>query len=296
VHAATVVQKLMAQVLHRYPFVSGCGTLANSKLARALVPPSSRIVYGKVDRFDCAVPLDDLVGRTIFLVGDLDPKVSWVTRRCVRPGDTTLDIGANLGVITLQLAAQVGPAGKVLSFEPAPFVGACLAHDIARNGLDHVTLFPYALGREAGTLALAVPAGNAGKATLVPEIATAGAVSHEVEIRVLAKVLAEEKVDRIKLMKVDVEGFEENVFQGLFDDLAAPRPEVIVFEENDAPRSTTFDLLRQNQYEIFGLPKRLMRVVALPEDHDAFLRAHDYVAVHEFASPHVRKSLNLPNS
>ena len=50
------------------------------------------------------VPLDDYVGRAAYFVGDLDRKISALIQRIVRSGDQVIDVGANLGVVTLHLA------------------------------------------------------------------------------------------------------------------------------------------------------------------------------------------------
>src|SRR5262245_47592751 len=94
-------QAVVASMTRWYPFFSGCGTLANHPLMKALMPPSSEMVWTRVYGGQVQVPLDDYVGRAAFLFGDLDPKITWVLRRLLKPGDFALDIGANFGVLTL---------------------------------------------------------------------------------------------------------------------------------------------------------------------------------------------------
>ena len=115
---------------------------------------------------DILVPLNDYIGKAAFYVGDLDRKVTEIIKRIVRPGDHVLDIGANLGVVTLHLAKLVGKGGVIHSFEPNPRVADLLIRSIERNGLENVRLHTCALGAEAGTLSLSFPGNNTGQATL----------------------------------------------------------------------------------------------------------------------------------
>lgn len=279
----TSLEKISAALMRRYPLKSGCGTLATSKLANWLVPPRPETAIGDVCGRKCLVPLDDLVGRSIFLVGDLDPKVSWVIDRYVKPADTVLDIGANLGLVTLLMSARVGLSGSILMFEPARDMLAFLKATIEMNDDLDVKLFPFALGRIEQTLTLSVPDHNAGRASLVPNTIEVAKENYDVDVKRLADVLRGENITSIDFLKVDVEGFESEVFAGLFDDPGAPRPRLILFEENRPEQSGLFDDLHHEGYAIFGLPRRFVRTVLVPEGHPDFLSCHDYIAAHSTA-------------
>ena len=100
----------IAKVTRLYPFLSGCGSLANHRLIDRLAGKPKREAWAEVEGGRLLVSLDDYVGRSAFYVGDLDRKVSAVVDRFVRPGDTVLDIGANIGLVSLRVAKRVGPA------------------------------------------------------------------------------------------------------------------------------------------------------------------------------------------
>src|SRR5688572_20988587 len=55
---------------------------------------------------------------SIYLLGSFEPATVRAYRRIVKPGQTVLDIGANIGAHTLPLARLVGPGGRVIAFEP----------------------------------------------------------------------------------------------------------------------------------------------------------------------------------
>ena len=293
----TLYQRALSRLFHCYPFLSGCGSVANNALANTLLPRIAKTVWARVGRYDCQVPLDDLVGRAIFLVGDLDRKVTWTINAVVEDGETVLDIGTNLGLVTLILAGRVGAQGRVLSFEPSPPVLAHLTSTLKRNHDLPIKLFQMGLGATPGTMTLAVPPSNAGTATLVGAKDISNSAHFEVEIGTLSSVLAAEKVEKVSLAKIDVEGFEAEVLKGLFCDSAAPLPQTILFEDHKPQASESIQLLKQNGYAIYGLPMRLLRMALVDENDPAFVGCHDFLAVHKTAPDHTfhKLSITRPN-
>jgi Protein-L-isoaspartate(D-aspartate) O-methyltransferase (PCMT) len=87
------------------------------KSARGLVGLGDRCEVTR-DGLRCDLDLSQAIDLTIFVLGRFEPSTVAAFRRYVKPGATVLDIGANIGVHTLQLARLVGPQGRVLSFEP----------------------------------------------------------------------------------------------------------------------------------------------------------------------------------
>lgn len=280
-------------VTRRYPLASGCGTLASSALAKWLVKPRAETAVANVRGRKCVVPLDDYVGRALVLFGDLDPKVTWVIDRYVQPGDRVADIGANLGLVTLMLGAKLGETGCILVFEPARAMLGFLERTLRLNADLNAKLFPFALGRSEDRLTLSVPGQNAGAASLLPGHVPEAIDSYAVPVRRLADVLREEGITALDFMKIDVEGFESEVLAGLFDDPAAPRPKLVLFEDNRPVGSQVFGMLAAAGYRVYGLPKRLMRPTLVPGTHPAFLSCHDYVAVHASADSARLRRLGL---
>ncbi|WP_204840041.1 FkbM family methyltransferase [Cereibacter ovatus] len=129
-------------------------------MAKVLCPPSADLVWADIRGIRCPVPLNDLVGRSMYLMGDLDPKLTWVIDRVLSPGDTALDAGANLGLMTALIASRVGEHGRVLAFEPSPLMQERLRRMKAANPGIPVELFPVALGRAQGESELRVPPGR----------------------------------------------------------------------------------------------------------------------------------------
>ena len=137
----------------------------------------------------------------------------------VGPGATVFDIGANLGFYAALFAAQVGPGGRVVAFEPAPRVFAKLAATIARNRLDQVVAVNCGCGSAGGEAVLRQVSPSTGTGSLV-----GGVLGGEtVAIRRLDEIpQARERPPG--LIKIDVEGFEPEVLAGARAILAEHRP------------------------------------------------------------------------
>lgn len=279
----TYRQSFMAAILRRYPLLSGCGTIANHDVVRRLAGPSDEVAWAAVHGgYLVAAPLDDYVGRAAFYVGELDRKITWVCRRIVRNGDHVLDIGANLGLVTMILAKLVGPSGRVDSFEPIPAMCDLIERAVERNGVEHVHLHRTALGAEAGELTLSVPHGHAGAASFLPELRLADQDELRVPVRTLSEVMAD-SATRVRLMKIDVEGFESRVLAGGADYFDRLPPEAVLFELYD-PDPVGNPVVRfhlDRDYRIFAIPRSNMRLRLRPLD--GTVRCHDYLALHRDA-------------
>ena len=287
----TGYERAVSALFRLYPLLTGCASLANGALSRRFIPLRSRAVWARVGSAWCSAPQNDLVGRTIFLFGDLDRKVTWVIDRVVGTGDTVADVGANLGVETLILAQRVGAGGRVISFEPSPPTLVHLERTIARNPGLPITLHKVALGAEPAELDLSVPISNAGRATFHHLTTEAGVKVFKVKVETLASVLNTAGAPRLALLKLDVEGFEALVLQGLFGPGTVVPPATVLLEEHSPADSPAFRLLKAQGYRLFGLPRQFMRLVLVAEGAAGFTACGDFVAVHDTAPASVTRAL-----
>nr|WP_284438334.1 FkbM family methyltransferase [Thalassococcus arenae] len=225
-------------------------------------------------------------------VGDLDRKVSWVVDRCLRPGDTALDIGANLGLVTLRMADRVGSGGRVHAFEPQDRLRRYLLQSLTRNGLEHVVLHAVALAAEPGELVLHVPPDNAGAASLA---GTEGA-GQRVPVETLDRLAAAFGPTPATLVKIDVEGFEGEVLKGARTVLETTPPHVVLLEEHRPVSPHYPDSLRflaERGYRLFGLPKTFLAVRLLALSDRPEHPMHDYVAISPGCPAHICRALGI---
>lgn len=144
----------------------------------------------------------------------------------LRPGETFVDVGANVGVYTLIAGRKVGATGKVLAFEPASSTCDALRATVAVNGLTRqVEIQECALGSEDGTAELYL-APTSGHNSLVPGLGTS-IHAQEIQIRRGDEVLRETQP---ALIKVDVEGWELDVLEGLTQILDTSRSTNLIVE------------------------------------------------------------------
>jgi FkbM family methyltransferase len=144
-----------------------------------------------------------------------------------------VDIGANAGHHTLFMARL---ADMVLAFEPFPALQTLIEEKIAINKLNNVRLLPFALGENDTEMDYYPGIGaNSGSGTFLPDAEKRKNVPHKLTIRRGDTLFDNLKVDRIDLMKVDVEGFEPSVFRGLREHIRRDRP-VILTEMSETSR------------------------------------------------------------
>lgn len=144
-----------------------------------------------------------------------------------KPGDVVLDIGANVGECALNFARNVGAKGRVLSFEPDPVVRAKLERNIALNSFANIDVLPFALGDRAATLTLSTPTSRNRGGNRIVEGA-AGNDHVDVQVVRLDDVVEQQKLDRVDLVKIDVEGYEVKAFRGAEAVIRRFRPTLFV--------------------------------------------------------------------
>lgn len=164
------------------------------------------------------------------LAGDLpEPVTTALFRSLLRPGDVCVDVGAHVGFLTLAAAQRVGRAGRVIAIEPQPYNCDRILINSQANGLENIVVVMAAAGEEDGFVRLHNQKRN-DKARLtlsgggVSDVATL----FEVPVVRVDSVARRHGLDRVRLLKIDVEGFEREVFAGARDTLAAT--ENVVFE------------------------------------------------------------------
>lgn len=170
-----------------------------------------------------------------------------------RPGDCVLDIGANVGDWTISMAARVGPLGRVIAFEPVPYLAETIVKTARVNRQSWVDVQQLALGTIDGTTEFSVERGNSGGSRLGR---IEGDFSHITvnTARLDSFFGSRPDINRVDFIKIDVEGFEEAVLRGARASLARFRPGLL-FEsglESAEQRQSIHDLLTGLDYDAIG--------------------------------------------
>jgi FkbM family methyltransferase len=185
--------------------------------------------------FGCRMELDlaDLIQRHIYF-GTYECAETALVKKMLRPGSVFIDAGANVGYYTALAASRVETSGTVLSFEPSPYAYGRLQALVQSNNLSMVRTFPVGLADSEGEVNLYVPPpaywpNHSPSMHPDPNIEPI-----RVKVWTLDRVLEELGIDRVDLIKIDVEGYEPRVLRGAARALANHRIDAILCEFSDA--------------------------------------------------------------
>jgi FkbM family methyltransferase len=176
-------------------------------------------------RFSLFASIDDLaVGNHVLIGRCYDPRIVAVLSRRVKPGMTVVDIGANIGYLTMLLASLVGPSGLVVAVEPNPENIKLLEASRRVNGFGQILVIQAAAGRHTALLALNVSYSN-GTTMELPSDLDAIFASRPVPCFALDDLLPKNK--HFNLVKIDTEGAELNALIGLSQTIDRDKPVIV---------------------------------------------------------------------
>ncbi len=179
---------------------------------------------------------EDVLSKEIF-VNDFERAERDFASSFLKPGDIFFDVGANMGLFTVLAAKKVAPTGKVYSFEPVAEVRKRLLFNVRLNHLQRfITANAFALSDDNQSLSIRIcEEGFSAFSSLGQPIASgiSGYRVEQVECVTLDHFFENEKINRLDLMKIDVEGWESRVLKGAERVLSFFSP-VILIEFSDA--------------------------------------------------------------
>lgn len=177
-------------------------------LGRRARPAVIAVGPGRGLRFDPGA------GDPAYAAGAVELPVQEALAALLRPGDLVLDVGANVGFLSVIAARLVGPAGRVVAFEPVPANARQVRRNAHLNGFANIDIVASAVGDHTGRARL-VLARFAGGAALREAGAPPDACGEvEVPITTLDDWLAAQGQPAPALVKIDVEGAEPAVLGG----------------------------------------------------------------------------------
>jgi len=169
---------------------------------------------------------DTYIGRAFDLYGEYAEAEAVFLAQLLKPGMAALDIGANIGALSIFMANAVGPRGAVLAMEPQRQVFQLLCANVALNALGNVYTYHAAAGVSEGTILVPrvdyAKGGNFGGVSLI------GTEKGE---PVPCRTIDGLALGRCDLIKIDVEGMENEVVAGAAATIGRFRP--TIYLEND---------------------------------------------------------------
>ncbi len=187
----------------------------------------------------------------IFWYGCYSRDVLITLQKFLKPGMTTIDAGSNIGEISVFLAKHVGPTGKFWAFEPMPGLADRIRQHKSLNDLVQLEVCNAGLGHETSELSIYSSANyhgefNSGMATLFPSVERNIRIGSAPIVR-LDDFIQEQAIQRVDLMKIDIEGAELSMLRGAEETLRRSRPVIILEINEETSESAGYsgaDLLR----------------------------------------------------
>ena len=168
---------------------------------------------------------DQYIGRSLDLYGEYSESEAALFAQILRPGSIVIEAGANIGALSVPIARAVGPAGRVIAYEPQAALATLLVRNLADNGLAHAEVRRAALGAHPGTIR--VPPLDYQAGANFGGVALGGEAGDVVPVDTIdALALA-----RLDFVKIDVEGMEIDVLAGGTATIRSRQP--VLYVEND---------------------------------------------------------------
>ena len=204
--------------------VSGMDRVPNDLLGGSGL---NRLVRGR-DGWFVYNRYDEYIGRSLEHYGEYNWFEAQLLLQLLHPDDVVIEVGANIGSHTVGLAKAVGPGGQVFAFEPQRVVFQLLCANVALNSLLWAHCVQAAVGVTQGQVSVPAVeytrAGNFGGVPMLP----AQTGGEQVPLLTLDTCM---NVDRLRLLKIDVEGMEQAVIEGASELIARHAP--FLYIEND---------------------------------------------------------------
>lgn len=207
--------------------------------------------YGITMKLDNNEPHDIDVYKRWLKDHDGETDLELLMHKKLSAGDTFVDIGANEGYYTLLASKLVGESGRVYAFEPAKKAYGRLVENLKLNKCNNVTVFNIGLGSKSGSADLNISSVEDGQNSLVT--AERSASTEKIEI----KPIDELKLGNVKMVKIDVEGYEREVIEGGRGFFTKVKPLVnfefnySILRQKTSNFNETFDALRSCGYNNF---------------------------------------------
>lgn len=260
----SVARHTLGRLGRLYPLPSGQHRLSSTKIVRWACKGATVVQCGTKGENFLLVDLQDAHGRSPYLFGFNDGKVRDAFRRILRTGDNAIDIGANYGAFAVLAASIVGPSGMVHAFEPQQHQAQLLEQSAALNGFGHLYVHQVALSDVTRQTKMYV----FGPDTGFTSFTNPGEGHPRTTFDVIA-VRADDELEKlgfqsVRLLKIDVEKHEEQVFRGAQKFLLGTPPDYILFEY--FPHTTPFwssglvELMQNAGYnQFYEIPRTLLR-------------------------------------
>lgn len=200
----------------------------------------------------------DAIGRVLFWKGLHDAWESEtvaIFQNYAQRSNVVLDVGANTGVYSL-IACSVNDSAQVVAFEPVPRIYELFRRNLSANGYeDRCDARSMAVSNHDGEIQFHVPWTDVPTSASLHAEGFRGVGGELIKVPVVTLDAVASGLDTIDLVKIDVEGFEDTVLEGMSATLKTDEPAIILECNSDGPYNQVNSILKKNGYHIYHLTK-----------------------------------------
>jgi len=162
------------------------------------------------------IKLPDTIQSYIYIFGIWEPVITNYFKKAIKPGDTVIDIGANIGYYSLLSSKLVGSKGKVFSIEASPSIYTELLNNIKLNKQTNINTYNAAVYNKQENLVLyKADKENIGASSLFERNKYKYTEESTISANTLDKIIPPKSIKNARLIKVDIEGAEWFLVDGI---------------------------------------------------------------------------------
>lgn len=245
---------LFRQIFRFYPVEYGKYTILQKYFYPYLLSNDNIHTIRIANKFKMELDVSEYIQSLLFLFNSFEPETILLFEKLITPNQYIFDVGANIGYLSLHFSNLTGPKGQVFSFEPEMKNFGKLEQNIQINQLSNIKTFKIALSNINSTLKLYHSSdNNLGSHSLMHSDLLSNTFEEVPAIR-FDDFVKSNDISKIDVIKIDVEGAETEVIEGMYDSIIQFKPNLII-ELNDRvqrSRNSTADLLKEYICNTFG--------------------------------------------
>lgn len=208
------------------------------------------------------IPNDPGISQELQTFKTHEPLSTKIISQLLRKGMICLDIGANIGYYVLLESKIVGDTGRVIAIEPSPQNYSCIQKNLQLQKSQNVNAFNFAAGDTDGSIRFFVNERSNGCKVLLEgeKLPNRPGTVIEVPIKRMDNFLNEKEIKKIDFVRMDVEGYEWNIFQGMINTIQKSKPivqlEVHKGRMGNKITNNFFEFFKTNGYEVSSYHNR----------------------------------------
>ena len=273
---------LAIRVYRKTPLYPRFGATLASALARVQPAGKATPIEHTVGAFRMQLYRDQVIDSQLYYTGSFEPDAEQTIQRLVREGDVVVDIGANIGYLTLHLARQTGRQGQVFAFEPIDETFGRLTTNLGLNDLPQVTPIQAGVSDTSSdgisfTINSSYRLDGQGKTC-----------EQRIRLTTIDDFAEAQNLSRLDFIKIDTDGMEVRVFKGAQRSLQRFCPSILTeccpgyLREAGSSADAMINMLESLGYEFYN-PGTLTPIRKLS---DRLKKLHGYtslnlVAIHK---------------